>query len=306
MIKQVGRFAGGSPLAKFKYGFIAFNIVYFFGVVLGGVYIVDEGSEAAVYRFGAYHETVGAGIHYDIPLLETHAEVDTQFIYQHSVSDYFLTLDEAIVSAEFTASVRITDAYTYVSSSIEPAEILESALMASARAVLADFSFDDAITERRNEVQAEVESLFEEFMAKDGGLGLVTVNVNYTASEPPTEVKAAYDSAVAARERAEQEIKIAETHQNGVIPKAKGTAQRMKDDAKAYKIETVSAARGDVERFNALLKEYEAQPEVTEHQLYQDAMDKFFEQNDVVVMSEDSSTNVNMIDVHKMLSKQSK
>lgn len=306
MIKKVERFTNRSPLTKFKYGFVAFNLVYFLGVVLGGFYIVDEGSEAAVYRLGDYHETVGAGIHYDIPVVETHKTVDTQFIYQYSAADYFLTLDEAIVSAEFTASVRISDAYTYFSSSAQPSEILKSSLMSSARAVLADFSFDDAITERRNEVQMEVESLFDEFMAKDGGLGLVTVNVNYTASEPPAEVKKAYDNAVSAREVAEKEIKQAETHQNRVIPVAKGKAQRMLDDAAAYKIEVVSAARGDVERFNALLKEYNSQPEVTEHQLYQDAMDKFFEQNEVVVMSEDSSTNVSMIDVHKMLTQKSK
>jgi membrane protease subunit HflK len=55
---------------------------------------------------------------------------------------------------------------------------------------------------------------------------------------------------------------------NQAVPKAIGEAKRTVAEAEAYAVERVNRAKGDVARFQAILKEYELAPEVTRRRLY--------------------------------------
>jgi REP element-mobilizing transposase RayT len=71
-----------------------------------------------------------------------------------------------------------------------------------------------------------------------------------------------------------------ETHYHGdfggieVIPKAKGDAARMIEEAKGYAIERVNQARGEAAKFNAIFKEYSKAPEVTQQRIYLETMNE--------------------------------
>lgn len=56
-------------------------------------------------------------------------------------------------------------------------------------------------------------------------------------------MKAAFDDAIAARENEQQYIREAEAYTNEVQPRANGQAQRILEEARAYKTQTIPKRR---------------------------------------------------------------
>jgi membrane protease subunit HflK len=73
-----------------------------------------------------------------------------------------------------------------------------------------------------------------------------------------------------------------------VIPQARGEAQRIEEEAFAYKQQVIDEAKGDANRFTDLLGEYKKAPEVTRERLYLETMTEVF-----------SNTSKVMVDVNK-------
>ncbi len=87
-------------------------------------------------------------------------------------------------------------------------------------------------------------------------------------------MKASFDDAIAARENREQYVREAEAYSNEVQPRANGQAQRILEEARAYKERTVLEAQGEVARFALLLPEYKAAPQITKERLYIESMER--------------------------------
>ena len=91
-------------------------------------------------------------------------------------------------------------------------------------------------------------------------------------SKPPTQVQAAFDDVIKAREDEERVQNEAQAYANGVVPEARGGAQRQIEEANAYKQQVIANAEGEAERFTKLLTEYQKSPAVTRERLYLDAV----------------------------------
>ena len=66
---------------------------------------------------------------------------------------------------------------------------------------------------------------------------------------------------------------------NKVIPAARGDAERTIKDAEGYALERINRAKGDANRFVALLKEYSKARDVTRRRLYLEAMGRAWSSN---------------------------
>ena len=69
--------------------------------------------------------------------------------------------------------------------------------------------------------------------AYKAGVNITTVNLE--RAQPPEPVQAAFSDANKAREDKERFINEAEAYSNGIIPQARGDAQSMLEEAKAYR-----------------------------------------------------------------------
>ncbi|MCB2520769.1 HflK protein, partial [Listeria monocytogenes] len=76
----------------------------------------------------------------------------------------------------------------------------------------------------------------------------------------------------------QREKNQAEAYANGVVPEARGQAQRIIEEANGYRDEVISRAQGEADRFSKLLVEYRKAPEVTRERLYLDTMQEVFSQ----------------------------
>ena len=90
--------------------------------------------------------------------------------------------------------------------------------------------------------------------------GILVSKVTVDESKPPTQVQAAFDDVIKAREDEERVKNEAQAYANGIVPEARGAAQRQIEEASAYKEQVIANAEGEAERFNKLLAEYDKAP----------------------------------------------
>ena len=133
------------------------------------------------------------------------------------------------------------------------------------------------------------------------GSGINVVKINIEESRPPTEVKAAYDDVIKAREDLERLVNEAQAYSNGIIPEARGQAQRLREEAEAYRSQVVSKSEGEAERFTKLLTEYRKAPEVTRERLYLDAVEEVMTQSTKILLDTEGGNNMLYLPLDKIV-----
>ena len=93
----------------------------------------------------------------------------------------------------------------------------------------------------------------------------------------------------------------AETYANDIIPKARGDAARMLEDARAYRDRVVADADGESMRFLALLTEYQKAPRVTRDRLYIDAVEEVYSNANKVILDSQGSGNLLYLPIDKLI-----
>ncbi|MEE9248479.1 MAG: FtsH protease activity modulator HflK [Dehalococcoidia bacterium] len=162
---------------------------------------------------------------------------------------------------------------------------LRDAAETALRQVVGEGSLDDVLTEERSAVEDKVKLILEELMLIYG-TGLQIVRVQIQSVDPPSQVQAAFDDVVAAKEDRVRLINQAEAFANDIIPKARGEAEKIILDAEAEQRRRVASALGEAAHFEAVLAEYRQAPLVTRTRLYLETIEKVLAKTREFVLSE--------------------
>lgn len=270
---------------------------------VGSFYTVSESESALVFRLGQYVETKKSGLHWNFPIVDSVETVDVESIYEIGFQDTLLTLDENVIVTAFTVQYKISDPYTYLVKAEDPEAQLVRQAESAARAVIADFSMDEAITTGRDAVTSAIEAKLNDMLMNHISIGIEVIALNYVSGEPPTRVKSAFDDAITAREDAEKYINEAIAYQEDVLPKAQGQANKLVNEAKSYREEVVNQALGAVQGFDKLLPEYERNPELTKSRIYYDTVRNVIANNTVIINDGGSQSlpPIQTVDINKLV-----
>ncbi len=97
----------------------------------------------------------------------------------------------------------------------------------------------------------------------------------------------------------------AQAYANGIIPEARGQAQRQFEEAGAYKEQVLAQAEGEASRFTKLLAEYDKAPEVTRERLYLDALQVVYSNANKVLVDVEGGNNMMYLPLDKLAEKSS-
>ena len=86
-----------------------------------------------------------------------------------------------------------------------------------------------------------------------------------------------------------------------MIPKAQGTAARLREEAEGYKARVVAQAEGDAQRFSRVLAEYQKAPGVTRDRLYIDTMQQVYSNVSKVMVDSRSNSNLLYLPLDKLM-----
>jgi modulator of FtsH protease HflK len=241
---------------------------------LSGFYQVDEAERGIVLQFGAFHEVTMPGLHWHIPYpIQRVEKVNVAQVGSFTHSTRMLTADENIVSVDLRVQFRRADARAFLFNVRSPEETLGEVTETAIREVVGKSNLDFVLTEGRAEVASRTREIIQATLDSYGA-GIEITSVNLEDSNFPSQVEAAVQDAIKAREDRERLALEAEAYANDVVPRARGNAARLIQSAEAYREQVIAEAEGEGDRFLALLAEYQRAPGVTRQRLYFETMEQ--------------------------------
>ncbi|MCA0402274.1 MAG: FtsH protease activity modulator HflK [Proteobacteria bacterium] len=270
--------------------FLALAVVFFVAILwaLSGIFIIDEGEQAVILRFGKYVETVGPGPHWIPRIICSKVVQNVERVSDYSYSAQMLTQDENLVSVSLAVQYRIGDLRDYLFNVADPQESLQQATSSALRQVVGTTTLDQIITEGREAWGANVqESLIK--ILEQYKTGIAIVNVSPQPARAPENVQDAFDDAIKAQEDEKRFKEQALAYQARVVPMAEGRAKRISEEAQAFEKQVVLKAKGEVAEFLALLPQYSLAPQVMAERMYLETMQKVFSATSTIIVDSKSS-----------------
>lgn len=289
--------SGGSGISGAMVGVaIAVGLVVY---LLIGIYQLDEQRQAVVLRLGKFHTIVGAGLHWNPPLIDEVIDHNVTGEREYVTGGLMLTQDESIVEVPVTIQYNIEDIKAFVLNVNEPEISLQHATDSALRHVVGSTELNQVLSEGRGKIVTEMRQRLQDYL-NDYGTGINIVGINLQEGKPPAAVKGAFDDVVKAKEDQERLKNEAQAYANGIVPEARGKAQRTIEEANAYRDQVIAKAEGESERFNQLLVEYSKAPEVTRERLYIDAIESVMENSSKVLIDVEGGNNMMYLPLDKI------
>lgn len=265
--------------------------------VLGGFYIVQPDEVGVVRRFGVFDRITDPGPHLHWPwpvesvITPKVSEVRRVEVGQRSMGrtpltdvgqsrpvpeeSLMLTGDENIVDVQFIVQYQIKDPVAFLFNVANQAETVKNVAEAAMREVVGKSQVDAVLTTGKTEIQAATQDLMQEVLDRyKAGVRIMAVQLQDV--HPPKDVVEAFKDVASAREDKSRFINEADAYRNDILPRARGQAATIFNEARAFKDSQVLAAKGGVDRFKRMEAEYRKAPELTRKRMYIESMEKIF------------------------------
>lgn len=266
---------------------------------LFGIYQVDEQEQAIVLRFGKYVETTGPGLHWNPTLVDSVQIINATKVRSSAHQGLMLTRDDNIVNVSLSVQYTVSDPKAFLLEVRDPEISLAHAAESALRHVIGSAELHEVLTEGRAAIAIDVKERLQRYL-NDYKTGILVSTVNIVDAQPPKEVQAAFDDVIRAKEDEARVKNEAETYKNGIIPEARGQAQRQIEEANGYKARVIARAEGEAQRFTQLLSEYERAPEVTRQRMYIDTVQRVMS-NTTKVMVDVDAGNIMYLPLDKIV-----
>ncbi len=285
--------------------------------LVSGAFIVQEGQVGVVMTFGKHSETKIPGISWRWPYpIQSHEIVNISQVrtvevgYRSTVRDkqpkeaLMLTNDENIIDIQFAVQYRLKDASDWVFNNRNQEDMVRQVAETAIREVVGKNKMDFVLYEGRDKIAADgnklMQSIFDQYRA-----GVQITNVTMQGVQPPEQVQAAFDDAVKAGQDRERQKSEGQAYANDVIPRARGAASRLMQEADGHRAGVIANAEGDAARFKQILAEYQKAPVVTRDRMYIETMQYIFTNTTKLMVDARNGNSLLYLPLDKLIEKTS-
>jgi membrane protease subunit HflK len=286
-------------------GGLVFIILLIVAVWLAsGFYIVEEGRRGVVLRLGRFLEVTMPGPRWHIPYPIESVEVvnvsnvrTVEVGYRGNPKNkqpqeaLMLTDDENIVDVQFAIQYTLKSPEDFLFNNRNPEDNVLQAAETSIREVVGKSKMDFVLNQGRSEVASRVKLLMQQILDRyKTGINITTVNLQNV--QAPEQVQASFEDVVRAGQDRERFKNEGQAYANDVVPKARGVAARLIEEANGYRQSVISTAQGDASRFRQVLAEYEKAPQVTRERIYLETMQQILGSTSKVLVDQKGGQNL--------------
>ena len=220
-----------------------------------------------VTTLGRYSRTLGPGIGLTLPSpLERVQKVDVENIRNVDLGStgaetLMLTGDQNIIDIAYSVRWNIRDPEQYLFKLQNPDDTIQQVAESAMRAVVGTVTLNDAIGQRRGEIEARVQEVMQRVLDTYQA-GVVVQGVAIKQADPPAAVNEAFKDVTAAQQEAE-------SYQNS---------------ANAYSLQLRQKAQGEAGAFNRIYEQYRLAPEVTRRRMYYETMERVLSNVDKTIV----------------------
>lgn len=308
--------AGGPYRSEGRGAGITASVIGFIVLLIwlaSGAFIVQEGQVGVVTTFGRLSHTTGAGFNWRWPApIQAHETVNVSQVrtaeigYRDNVRNkqgaesLMLTDDENIIDIQFAVQYTLKDPVAWVFNNRDQDTTVHQVAETAIREVVGKSKMDFVLYEGREKVALDVHNMIQQIIDRYK-LGALITNVTMQNVQPPEQVQSAFDDAVKAGQDRARARNEGEAYANDVIPRARGAAFRLLQDAEAYRSMVVENATGNAARFNQVVTEYAKAPGVTRDRMYLDTMQSIFSSTSKVMVDAKSGSNLLYLPLDKLI-----
>ncbi len=277
-------------------GFLPIVIIILL-VAIGGYssfYEVDTEETGVILRFGKFSDFADPGLHFKIPfgvdqvyLVPTGRVLKEEFGYRtvtpgarttyskRGLEEESLTLtgDLNVSDVEWIVQFQVSDPFKYIFKIQDPVGTIRDICEAMVRKAIGNANVTQVLTTERAALAGAIEQDLQQTLNRyDIGVRIVTVK--FQDVTPPDPVKDAFNEVNEAEQQKESLIFQAREQFNREVPRARGQAKSALQEAEGYAAERINKAKGETNRFLALLKEYQKAPMVTRRRIHLETMEE--------------------------------
>lgn len=250
-------------------------------------YTLTDDYQAVVTTFGTPELVTKTGPHFHIPFIQKVNKINTTIKgfpigyaenKDGTMSDIdsesiMITADFNFINVDFYVSYRITDPIKALYASENPVMVLKNVSQNAIRSVIGSSNVDAVLTTGKTEIEDNIKSIIIDRM-EELDIGISLNDIVIQDSIPPTDtIKKAFDAVETAKQGKSTAINEANKYRNEQIPQAEAEADRIIQDAEAYKQSKINEAKGQVARFNDTYTEYIKYPLITKQRMFYETME---------------------------------
>ena len=220
-----------------------------------------------VTRFGRYSHTLSPGIGLTLPApIDRVAKIDVENIQEVTLGSaseetLMLTGDQNIIDIAYQVRWNIRDPEQYLFELAQPDDTIKQVAESTMRAVVAQVSLQDAIGDKRGEIEARVAEELQKTLDSYQS-GVLIRGVAIKQADPPAAVNDAFKEVTAAQQDAQSYI----------------------NQAGAYALQLKQKAQGDATAFDKVYDQYKLAPAVTKRRMYYETMERVLQKVDKTII----------------------
>ena len=224
-------------------------------LVIKSIVVVHQATTVIVQKLGKYSRTLGAGIHFIIPIIES--KIATVSL-KEKVADFapqpVITKDNVTMQIDTVVFFQVTDPKLFTYGVENPISAIENLSATTLRNIIGDLDLDDTLTSR-DIINSKMRSILDE--ATDPW-GIKVNRVEVKNILPPKDIRDAMERQMRAERERREKILLAEGQKNSAILIAEGNKESVILNAEAEKQAAIKKAEAEAE---AILKVKKAEAE---------------------------------------------
>jgi membrane protease subunit HflK len=220
-----------------------------------------------VTQFGRYSRTLSPGIGITLPWpIERVRKIDVENIRaidlgSASEETLMLTGDQNIIDIAYSVRWNVRDPELFLFELQNPEATIQQVAESVMRAALSGVTLNQAIGEKRGEIEAQVQEQMQRVL--DGyRTGVRVQGIAIRQADPPAAVNDAFKAVSAAQQAAQSDI----------------------NNANAYALQLRQLSQGEATAFDKVYVQYKLSPEVTRRRMYYETMERVLQNVDKTII----------------------
>jgi len=236
-------------------------------LVFTSFHSIEPGERGVVTRFGRYVYTLGPGVGMTLPSpFERVQKLDVEKIRNtdlgsDSGEDLMLTGDQNLIDIAYSVRWNIRTPEQYLFQIAQPEQTIQEVAESSMRAVISQVTLNDAMGDRRANIEDEVAKRMQKILDAYRS-GVLIQGIAIKQADPPDAVNDAFKQVTAAQQDAQTYI----------------------NNANAYALQLGQKSQGEATAFQKVYEQYKLAPEVTRRRMYYETMEKVLENVDKTII----------------------
>jgi membrane protease subunit HflK len=202
-----------------------------------------------------------------------------------------LTSDRNIVDLYMVIQWNIKSAEQFLFEIEDQENTIKKVAESAVREVVGQTPMFQILTAERQNVADRTKEIIQSNLDEyNSGVNITQILVEKAEVHP--DVQNAFQDVQSAKQDAEDTQNRANQYRNDIIPKARGQAIQMVQQAQGYKQSQIARAAGDAERFDAVYEAYLSGKDVTKERMYIETMEEVLRNAQKIILEGQDKSGV--------------